>query len=158
MKSIAELKEPSTAGSADKVQRLDGTRKNTFAERQSYSGCNDNENDDEDEDEDEIADETRPLQHEQLNEPFVPLIFRLDIKVAENETRQLVIDRTIEDPWQKASVFCKMHELTDQQAQKLNRVISMNIPKNVNDAYLVNSNATNINNDNVNNSSAPPLH
>ena len=49
-------------------------------------------------DQDEIADETRPLQHEQASRPFVPLILRLDIKVAENETKQLVIDRTVDDP------------------------------------------------------------
>ena len=58
-----------------------------------------------------------------------PLVLRLDIKLAENQTKQLVIDRTVEDPWHKANVFCALNGLSQQQAEKLNRVISMNLPK-----------------------------
>ena len=58
-----------------------------------------------------------------------PLVLRLDIKVAKDETRQLVIDRTVDDPWHKVQVFCALNGLTHQQAEKLNRVIAMNIPQ-----------------------------
>lgn len=36
-----------------------------------------------------------------------PLVLRLDIRVSKELTKQLIIDRTVEDPWQKAALFCK---------------------------------------------------
>ena len=96
MKSIAELKESYTM--SDLHLESDSNAGHDYSKEK-------DELEEEDYDKDEIADETRPLQqepHQQQNELLLPLILRLDIKVAENEIRQLVIDRTLEDPWKKA--------------------------------------------------------
>ena len=40
------------------------------------------------------------------------MVLRLDIKVSKDETKQLIIDRAIEDPWHKAKVFCALNNLS----------------------------------------------
>ena len=41
------------------------------------------------------------------------VVLRLDIKVAKDLSKQLVIDRKTEDPWVKAELFCKENNLTE---------------------------------------------